>query len=116
MSILGILRVNGIAERAVDQSQRGTVHDVQDQVAEDRQETRAQTQSEETGANERQEDHEREHPREEGKRQAASYVGTRNARLEEVRVDEGEAQTDAEMDGDRRVEDIGGVLNYDVVG
>lgn len=40
----------------------------------------------------------------------------RDARLDEVGVYEGKAQTDGEMDGDGRVEDIGGVLDHDVVG
>ena len=89
---------------------------MQNQVAEDRQEARAQSQSKKTGADQGQEHYERQHPRNEGERKTAANVGTWDARLEEVRVDERESQADGEMDADRRVEDIGGVLNHDVVG
>lgn len=89
---------------------------MQDEIAQDRQEARAQAQPEETGAHQGQKDHQRKHPREEGKRQAAPDVMARDARLDEVGVYEGKAQTDGEMDGDRRVKDIGGVLDHDVVG
>lgn len=89
---------------------------MQDQIAEDWQESRAQAQPEETGADQGQEDHQRKHPRDEGERETAPGVGPWDARLEKVRVDEGKAQTDGEMNGDGRVEDIGGVFNHDVVG
>ncbi len=89
---------------------------MQNQVAEDWQEARTQAQPEKSGADEGQEYHQREHPRDEGKRQTATNVRTWKARLEEVRVKEGEAQADGQMDGDCRVEDIGGVFDHDVVG
>ena len=112
----GILRIDRVAEGAVDQPQRGAVHDVQNQIAENGQESRAQAQPEETGADQGQKHHERQRPRDGGECQAASYVRAGDARLEEICVEEGEAQTDGQMDGDRRVEDIGGVFDHDVIG
>ena len=89
---------------------------MQDQIAEDWQESRAQAQPEETGADQGQKDDERQHPRDEGERETTPDVGPWYARLDEVRVDEGEAQADGEMNGDGRVEDIRGVFNHDVIG
>lgn len=116
MSRLGVFRIHGVAEGPVNQPQRRAVHDVQDEIPQYRQETRAQAQAEETGPNQRQEDHQREHPREERKSKSAPNVGSGHARLEKVRVDEGKAESYGEVNGNGRVKDIGGVLNHDVVG
>ena len=115
MTGLGTLRVDGVAKRSVDQAQRGAVHHVQYQITEDWQESRTETESEEAGTHERQENYEGKHPGEESKCQTATHVRPRNARLDKVRIDEGEAHADTKMDRNCGVEHVRGVFNHDVI-
>ncbi len=89
---------------------------MQNQIAENGQESRVEAESQKANAYQRQEYHQREYPREEGKGQSAAYVRAGNARLDKVRVDEGEAQADGQMDRDGGVKHIGCILNQDVIG